>query len=71
MASLTITLAKGTEAGATLRQFAKAIEHCAAGLPDANPTGSSTTLVIDNAPATGTASFQITGGPITSNLFTV
>jgi len=40
-------------------------------MPDANPTGASVTLVIDNAPTTGTASFQITGGPQTSALVTV
>lgn len=71
MATLTITLAKGSEAGATIRQYARALQKIAADMPDANPTGASVTLVIDNAPSTGTASFQITGGPNPSSLYLV
>ena len=71
MATLDITLAVGKEAGATMRQYAKAIEKAAAALPDANPTGASYVLRIDNAPSTGTASFQVQAGPITSAVFIV
>lgn len=70
MATLTITLTAGSEAGATLRRCAKQLEKAAAILPDRNSTGASTVLTIDNAPSTGTASFQVTGGPVTSSLFT-
>lgn len=71
MATLTITLAKGSEAGATLRKLAQRINECASNIPDANPTGASYVLTIDNGPSTGTASVQITAGPITTGLYTV
>lgn len=71
MATLTITLAKGSEAGATLRKLGQRIQECASALPDANPTGASTVLTIDNAPSGATVSVQITAGPITTGLYTV
>lgn len=71
MATLDITLAINKEAGATIRQYAKALEKLAMSLPDANPTGASYVLRIDNAPSTGTASFQIQAGPITTSALLV
>lgn len=71
MATLTVTVAKGGEAGATFRKVAKAIRQVAADIPDANPTGASYVLTIDNAPATGTVSVQVTAGPITSSVVIV
>lgn len=71
MATLTITLAAGSETGALLRRLAKQIEKAAIDVPDKCATGASTTLVIDNAPSTGVASVQITGGPYTSGVFRV
>lgn len=69
MATLTITQTAGSEAGAILRRLANQIEKAAADVPDRVPTGASTVLTIDNAPATGTASVQITAGPYQSNLY--
>lgn len=71
MATLDITFVKGTEAGAQMRQIAKAIEKAASGVPDANPTGASYVLRFDNNPSTGTCSVQVQAGPITSAVFTV
>lgn len=71
MATLDITLVKGSEAGATIRQYAKALERIASNMPDANPTGASYVLRIDNAPSTGTASFQIQAGPNTTSALLV
>ena len=71
MATLTVTIPAGSSAGATLRRLAFQLQQCAAGIPDSTPTGSATTLVLDNAPANGIASVQVTGGPYTSALFYV
>lgn len=71
MATLTITIAAGSETGAVLRRLAKQIEKAAAGVPDKVSSGASTTLVLDNNPSGGTVSVQITGGPYTSGLFLV
>lgn len=71
MATLTITMAAGSETGATIRRLAYAIEQLAINVPDRVPTGASTTLVIDNAPSTGTVSVQLTGGPYAGSLYTV
>jgi hypothetical protein len=71
MATLTVTMAAGSETGAILRKLENVIESAAAGIPDRVPTGASTTFVIDNAPSTGTVSVQVTGGPYTSALFLV
>jgi hypothetical protein len=71
MATLAVTFTAGSETGALLRRLAKQIENAAAGVPDRVPTGASTVLTIDNAPATGNASVQITAGPYQSSLFLV
>lgn len=71
MATLTVTIPAGSSAGTTLRRLAFQIQQAAAGIPDATPTGASTTFVLDNAPAAGLASVQVTGGPYTSALFFV
>lgn len=71
MATLTITVAAGGEAGATFRKLGAVLQNMASAMPDRNPTGASTVLTIDNAPATGTCSVQITAGPYAGSLFTV
>ena len=71
MATLTITLAAGSETGAVLRRLAKQIEKAAADVPDRVSTGASTVLTIDNAPSTGVASVRLTAGPYQSALFLV
>jgi hypothetical protein len=71
MATLPITVAIGGEAGALYRRLAKAIEQAAGDLPDNNASGASTTLTIDNAPAGGRVSVQVTAGPITSALIKI
>lgn len=67
MATLTITFAANTGAGALLRRLAKQIDKAAAEMPDRVHSGASTVLTIDNAPSTGVASVQITAGPYTSS----
>lgn len=64
MASVTITFAAGSEAGACIRQMAHSLETVAAALPDRNPTGASTVLTIDNAVGS-VCGLQITAGPYT------
>lgn len=74
MATLTITITAADAdggAGEVLRKMAKQLQKAAAAIPDRTPTGASHTLVIDNAPATGAASIQVTGGPYTSALYFV
>lgn len=71
MATLAISLANTTEAGATLRQLAAAIEKIALAIPDRPGSGAATVLTIDNAPSTGAASVQITAGPYPSSLILV
>jgi hypothetical protein len=71
MATLPITFTAGSETGATIRRIAYALEQIAQDLPDRMPTGASTVLTIDNAPSSGTASVQITAGPITTPLYRV
>ena len=66
MATLTITIPAGNEAGAFCRSFGKAFQDMGGDTPDRVSSGASTVITIDNAPATGTASCQITGGPYTS-----
>ncbi len=67
---MTITAANG-DAGAILRRLGKQIELIAGGMPDRVTTGASTVLTIDNAPAAGTVSVQITAGPYQSSLYQV
>lgn len=69
MATVTITIAAGAQAGSKYRRLAKQIEKAVAAMPDEVSTGASSVLTIDNAPATGTASAQVTSGPYTSSLF--
>jgi hypothetical protein len=71
MATLTVTIAAGANAGYVLRKLSQRLQEAASGIPDNVPTGASTTLVIDNAPSGGSASVQITGGPYTSSLYIV
>lgn len=71
MASVTITLAAGSETGAVLRRLAKQIDKMAATVPDRVSTGASTVLTIDNAPSTGVASVQLTAGPYSGSAFLV
>lgn len=59
MASVTLTVASGGEAGAQFRQLAKAIEKASAQVPD-RVTGASTVLTIDNA-AGSLCSVAVTG----------
>ena len=61
MATVTITIAAGANAGEKFRRLAKQIEKAAAVVPDNLSSGASTVLTIDNA--VGTASVQITAGP--------
>lgn len=70
MASVTITIAAGGEAGAVFRRLAKQIEKAAANLPDRNPTGASTVLTIDNALGSH-AGVSITGPIASSTTFLV
>lgn len=63
MATLTITIAAGSNPGEILRRLARSVEKCAVVVPDNVSTGASTVLTINNAPSTGTASVQITAGP--------
>lgn len=70
MATVTITMTAGSEAGALVRRLAKKLEQAAAVLPDRNSTGASVVLTIDNNPASGIASVAITG-PYTSGTILV
>lgn len=69
MATLTITITAGNQAGEKLRRLAKQIEKAAAGVPDNVSSGASTVLTIDNG--TGTATVQVTGGSYQSALYYV
>lgn len=71
MATLTFSFAAGSETGALLRRMANQLEMIAQAVPDRTPTGAATTLVIDNAPSAGTATFQITGGPYQTGVYPV
>jgi hypothetical protein len=63
MATLTWTIVKGGYAGASIRALARELEQMAGDFPDQNPTGASVTITIDNAPATGSLSVAVAGGP--------
>lgn len=71
MATQALTWTAGSETGASLRALAAAIEKMASGVPDRVPTGASTVVTVDNGPATGNVSVQITAGPYQSPLFIV
>lgn len=66
MASVTLTVAAGGNAGAQFRQLAKAIEKAVAHVPDTNSTGASTVLTIDNG-AGSLCGVQVTAGPYTGS----
>jgi hypothetical protein len=59
MATLTISLAINTEAGARLRRLGAAIQDVANDLPDNVSSGAATVLTITDSPLT----VQVTGGP--------
>ena len=67
MATLAITFAAGSETGAQLRKLAANINRIAADVPDKVAGGASTVLTVDNAPATGPCSVQLTAGPYQSS----
>lgn len=69
MATLALTWTAGSETGASLRALSAAIEKMSQSVPDRLPTGASTVVTVDNAPATGNVSVQITAGPYQSGLF--
>lgn len=69
MATVAITIAAGGNAGSSLRALALAIQRAAVNIPDTNSTGASVVCTISDAPATGVASVQITGGPYQSPLY--
>jgi hypothetical protein len=71
MATLALTFAAGSETGALIRRLAMQLEMVANALPDRIPTGASTVLTIDNSPAAGTASVQVTAGPYTTGVYQV
>jgi hypothetical protein len=66
MATVTVTFAANTNAGAQIRRLAKALELAVAQMPDNPGSGASTVLTVDNGPSTGTVSVQITAGPYTN-----
>ncbi len=72
MATVTITLAAGTEQGALIRKLARKIDQLAATVPDRVAGGASTVITIDNATTGGQiASVQITAGPYSGPLIRV
>lgn len=68
MATLTLTIAAGANAGSSFRHLAKIIERASMDMPDVVSTGASTVMTIDNG-AGPVATVQITAGPYTGNLF--
>jgi hypothetical protein len=62
IASLAFTFAAGSEAGASIRAIAAAIEKAATSVSDRNSSGASVTLTLDNAPSSGVCSVLIAGG---------
>lgn len=67
MATVTVTIPAGNETGAILRKLAANINQIAANVPDKVAGGASTVLTVDNGPATGFVSVQITAGPYQSS----
>lgn len=68
IATVTVTWTAGQTAGSGIRGLATALNTLASTLPDANPTGASTVLTIDNATTSGEkCSVQITAGPYTGS----
>lgn len=71
MATLAVTIAKGSQTGALLRRLAMQIERMANDVPDSVPTGADTVLTFDNAPANGVVGIQLTAGPYQSSSFQI
>lgn len=63
MASLTITVPVGNEAGAKFRALANAITTASFDVPDRNAAGTSTVLTITEAGA-GAGTVVVTGGTL-------
>lgn len=70
MATLAISFAINTHAGAQMRALAKAIEKAAAAVPDNVSSGAATVLTVDNAPSSGTVSVAVSG-PYAGSTFIV
>lgn len=66
MATVTVSYAAGENTGSSLRALARSIEEIAAGVPDVVSSGAATVLTVDNGPATGKVSVQLTAGPYQS-----
>ena len=62
MATVTITITAGSNAGSTFRKMAAQINKIAAVVPDVNSTGASYVLTVDN----GDNSVAISSGPTTT-----
>jgi hypothetical protein len=71
MATLAITIPKGSQTGAIIRRWALQLEKMANDIPDNVPTGADTVVTVDNAPAAGNLSVQVTAGPYPSQLFVI
>lgn len=65
MASVTVTIAAGGEAGAVFRKIGQAIEQAAGDLADRNASGASAVLTIDNA-AGSHCSVAVSGAGLTT-----
>lgn len=63
MATVTVTITAGNNAGATFRKMGKQIQKMASNLPDVNSTGASYVLTVDNSDN----SVAITAGPVTTS----
>ena len=63
MATVTITITAGNNAGSTFRKMAAQINKIAASVPDVNSTGASYVLTVDNSDN----SVAITAGPTTTS----
>jgi hypothetical protein len=71
MATLAITFTAGSNAGAQIRKLSQRLDELSYNVPDNASTGAATVVTVDNAPASGTVSVQITGGPYPSSLYIV
>jgi hypothetical protein len=67
MATLTVTVAAGGEAGNVYRRLARQIEKATSAMPDQVSSGASSTLTITDSPL----GVQVTAGPYQSASFKV